>query len=248
MPEIWKNIVLGVIQGVTEWLPISSSGHLIVVEYIIGFRQDLAYDVFLHIGSLLVMLVYFRRDIFGLFTSFARRDQKNEHRMIGYVLVATACTVLIALLLEPVEPMLRMPLWLAAGFGFNALVLVCTKQGSGERSLTWGSAAFLGLLQGIAAVPAITRSGVTIGGALLMGIRREEAFRFSFLIAIPSILGAIVFKTRELVWDPAYLAGLAATVLVGYALLWLLEKIVMRDRLHLFWIYNAVLAIVILYA
>ncbi|MBI4091011.1 MAG: undecaprenyl-diphosphate phosphatase [Candidatus Komeilibacteria bacterium] len=249
MTAFWSNVFLGVIQGVTEWLPISSSGHLALGEYLIGFRQDLAYDVFLHIGSLAVMLAYFRRDIFKLCISLTHRERRSDHRLMGFIILATLITIPIALLLDPVEPALRLPAWLAAGFALNAIALAFTRNTTGERgTFGWGSAAFLGLLQGIAVVPSVSRSGLTIGAALLMGIRPEDAFRFSFLMAIPSIAGAIIYKVKDLAWNPEYLVGLFATVIAGYASLWLLEKIVMRDRLHWFWIYNAFLAIVLLYA
>lgn len=249
MSAFWSNVLLGIIQGVTEWLPVSSSGHLALGEYLIGFRQDLTYDVFLHVGSLVVMLVYFRKDIFRLCTSLLHRERRSDHRLIGFIILATVITVPIALLIDPIEPMLRVPAWLAAGFALNAIALAFTKNASGEKgTFGWGSAAFLGLLQGITAVPSVSRSGLTIGAALLMGIRREDAFRFSFLIAMPSIAGAIVYKAKDLTWNPEYLVGLVVTIIAGYASLWLLEKLVMRDRLHWFWIYNALLAIVLLYA
>lgn len=248
MSAFWSNVLLGILQGVAEWLPISSSGHLALGEYLIGSRQDLAYDVFLHVGSLVVMLVYFRKDILRLFASLAHREQRSDHRLIGFIILATVITVPIALLIDPIEPMLRVPAWLAAGFALNAIALAFTKNASGEKHIDWGSAAFLGLLQGIAAVPSVSRSGLTIGAAFLMGISRKDAFRFSFLIAMPSIAGAIVYKAKDLAWNPEYLVGLVATIIAGYASLWLLEKLVMRDRLHWFWIYNALLAIVLLYA
>jgi undecaprenyl-diphosphatase len=248
MQDIVTHIILGVVQGVTEWLPISSSGHLVLAEHLLNVKQDLAYDLFLHIASLGVMVVYFWGDIMRLGMAIVGRGRSEDRELLFYIAYATVTTVIIALLVRPFEPMLRGLLWVSLSLGINALALVFTRHVRGNRVLQWRSAVVIGLVQGIAAVPAISRSGLTIAAALLLGLPRELAFRFSFLIAIPAIAGGVILTIDDLVWQPVYLIGFVVTAVTGYLSLIWLKRLVLRDSFHLFWVYNAVLALIVFLA
>lgn len=248
MQEIVTNIILGVVQGFTEWLPISSSGHLVLFEHLLQVRQDLSYDLFLHIASLGVMLVYFRADIMRLVRASVGKGSSDDRVLIVHIAIATLATVMVALLVRPFESTLRGLFWVGLSLIVNAVFLYFTKKSRGNRTLHWQMAAVIGLAQGLAAVPAISRSGLTIAVALLFGLPRELAFRFSFLIAIPAIAGAVILTIGDLVWQPAYLVGFTVTAVVGYLSLIWLKRLVIRDSLYLFWIYNAVLAVIVLAA
>ena len=246
MTPVAIQSILGLVQGVTEWFPISSTGHLALAERFLGLTEDLSYDVFLHIASLAVMLVFFRREIASLFMRSVIRPQREARREVGYLAVTTILTLGIGFALTPVEGFLRTPTWIAAGLAVNAAVLFMVRGLNGPRSIDLRSAVVIGLVQGLAVVPSISRSALTISLALLMKMKRDEAFRYSFLAAIPAIAGAIVLTVPKLHWDPVYLVGFAITAVVSYLALVLLRIIVRRDYLHWFWVYNVILAVLVL--
>lgn len=218
-------IVLSLVQGLTEFLPISSSGHLAMIQVL--WRAPLPgllFEALVHLGTLLSVLWVFRRRIGLLFTALVRRDE-NRH-LLGLIILGTIPTALMGLLLNP---------WIERAFGSLLLVglgllssggllfLAARVSGRSARTsrglseMTVFDALLIGLAQGIAILPGVSRSGFTIGVGLLLGLERGLAAEFSFLLAGPAILGATVLKGWEALHEPAAHAGLAGPYLIGTA-------------------------------
>ncbi len=201
--DLLQVLVLALIQGVTEFLPISSSAHLILASRVAGWPdQGLAFDTAVHLGSLVAVLAYFRREL-GAFADSAlhlRRDSATT--LLAKVMVATVPVVVAGFLFKPwIESELRATGVIAAttmGFGL-ALWWADRRAGSGgnEYSATFAKAALIGAAQAVALIPGTSRAGITITAALLLGLSRQGAARFSFLLAIPAIAGAALLSGMD---------------------------------------------------
>lgn len=256
MEQLIKTIILGVIQGLTEWLPISSTGHLRLFEKILGFEVPILFDVILHVGTLIVILTFFREEIRKMLSALVRLDFRTEHgRMIPPIIVGTIPTALIGVIFgNQIEGTFQNVLPIAVAFTICSLILYSAKTGKEKTgNITYSTAVIIGVAQGVAIIPGISRSGATIAAALLLGIKREKAFRFSFLLSIPAILGALGFTVYTEFGELAasglglaeVLAGTAVAMLVGYFALKLLWKILLKRKFHFFafycWLLGAVL-------
>ena len=207
--EWFQVLVLAVVQGFTEFLPISSSGHLVLPKELLGWPdQGLAFDVAVHVGSLAAVLIYFRKDVLQLLTawlqSLTKRQGSDDSRLAWCVILATIPAGLCGLLLDDwIEAHLRGMGVIAATTIFYGLLLGWADK-SGSRSLSivdigWRVALIIGLAQALALVPGTSRSGITITAALFLGFNRDAAARFSFLLSIPLILAAGGLKTFQLI-------------------------------------------------
>ncbi len=257
LTNLLRTIILGAIQGLTEWLPISSTGHLRIAEHFLGLEVPILFDVILHIGTLIVIFVFFRRDIKNIFSALVRFDFKTEYgRFIPLIIVGTVPTALIGLVFgESIENTFQSVLPIATAFVLCGIVLYFTKAGKEKTdNIGYLAAVIVGVAQGIAIIPGISRSGATIAAALMLGIKREKAFKFSFLISIPAIIGALgltlytqfdELTTVGLGWQ--VLAGMVVATLVGYFALKLLWKILAKKKFHFFalycWLLGAVLIV-----
>ncbi len=240
---VWDAVVLGVVQGVTEFLPVSSRGHLALVQALMpGFSQPgLVFDVALHLGTVLAIVgLEWRRIIEVVRRRYAVR--------LGLQLaLAMAATSAIALPLRHwAEDAVRYPLLVAAGFAVTAVLLIAVRNRAGRiegPATTWGAAAAVGLAQGLVVLlPGMSRSGTTICAGLATDLEREWAADFSFLLSIPTILAAAVVEgwahraelaqARALAVPAA--AGTLTAAVVGFASLVLVRSLVKRGRLHLF--------------
>jgi undecaprenyl-diphosphatase len=200
---------LALLQGLTEFLPISSSAHLIVPSLIWQWPdQGLAYDVAVHVGTLAAVMVYYRRDLSLLFsgcTAAITEQQSNEHSRLAVYLALASLPVALAGLLagELVEQNLRNLPMIALATLLFALLMACadrhTRGRSAFKNITLSVAIIIGLFQALALWPGVSRSGITITVALLLGLSRSDAARFSFLLSIPVISGAGLLQTTELV-------------------------------------------------
>jgi undecaprenyl-diphosphatase len=254
-----RTIILGAIQGLTEWLPISSTGHLKIAEHFLGLKVPILFDVILHVGTLIVVLVFFRKDIKNILSALLRLDFKTDYgKLIPLIIVGTIPTALIGLAFgEFIEGVFQGLLPIATAFILCGVVLYSAKAGKEKtENIGYLAALIIGIAQGIAIIPGISRSGATIAVALLLGIKRERAFKFSFLISIPAILGALgltlytqsnELTTVGLGWE--VLAGMAVAIFVGYFALKLLWKILAKQKFHFFALYCWLLgaALIVLY-
>lgn len=253
MPAWIQSLALGVLQGLTEFLPVSSSGHLVLLQLWLGdafaFAQSaVAFDLTLHVGTLLPVLWFYRRDVFEL----AGAPRKNL-RYIGLLVVATIPTALIGLLFKDMfESLFHTPRTVSVALFVTGALLASTRwtdrsPESDRRGIGFASALIIGVAQGLAITPGISRSGATIATALLLGAGRAEAARFSFLLSVPAIVGASVLVAKDGVafspslWGPLAIGFLAAAV-VGYAALRWLVRLVRAGRLYRFAFYVVPLA------
>lgn len=230
MDPIVQALIMGVVQGLTEFLPISSSGHLILVPWMLGwhdrFIESLAFSVMLHLGTLAALLLYFASDWVrlvraGLASLRERRIGEDEWRRLAAVLVVATIPAGLAgaLLADPVEIATRRPAIVAVALVLGAAILwYADRVGRRDRGLEgvgYAAALGIGAAQAVALIPGISRSGITIAAGLFLGLRREAAARFSFLLATPTIAGAGAFEAYRLARAEAGPSPDAAVLVVG---------------------------------
>lgn len=256
--ETLHILILALVQGVTEFLPISSSAHLILMPHLFGFPdQGLAFDVAVHIGSLLAVMTYFRRELAVMAGDFLRslgtsKQSTENSRMVWLLLLATLPIVIAGGLLKAiVETDLRSATIIAATTILFGLLLYWVdirgqKQRS-EFSLSWKGAFIIGLFQTLAIIPGTSRSGITITAGLLLGLTREAASRFSFLLAIPTILlsGGLVtldlLQSAEPVNWSELLLGAILSYVAAYLCIEFFLRLVERSGMLPYVIYRLVL-------
>lgn len=245
--------ILGILQGLTEVLPISSSGHLILVPLIMGWPESgLTFDVALHVGTMLALCAYFWRDIVELIVHFftgitARGGRTSSQRLPFYIIAGTIPAAIVGKMFEEtIEDLFRSNPMLIAAFliGFGVLLAFADTMGAKRwkmERMTLARAVAVGLAQCLALIPGVSRSGVTITAALMLGYNRETAARFSFLLSLPVVAGAAILKVGGLVRHgiPAgetqsLLIGIATSAVFGYASVAFLLKLVQRRSLYPF--------------
>jgi len=253
-----QAIILGFIQGVTEWLPISSTGHLRITEQLLGLTLPLLFDVTLHVGTLVVILLFFRKSIKLVLTALVKGDFKSEDgRLIPLIIVGTLPTALIGLVFSnTIEIVFSGLLPIAAAFFTCGIMLYLSKTGQEEKeNITYLTALAIGTAQGIALIPGISRSGLTIATALLLGLRGKKAFKFSFLLSIPAVVGALgltLYEQHEMLtlvdvgWTEI-LVGITISIIVSYFALKFLWNAVAGKKFYLFafycWLIGAILLV-----
>ena len=250
-------LVLGIVQGATEYLPVSSSGHLVIAQHLFGLEEPaLFFDIVLHLGTLVAVVWYYRKDLVKLVSeSFAGlQNLASGHswketlrlypgfRFALLIVVGTIPTAVIGLAFEDTfERLFGSVRLVGLMLILTGTVLLLTRfaRGGGRDAaeMTWVDALIIGVVQGLAITPGISRSGVTIAAALLLGIERETAARYSFLLSIPSILGALLLRiggAEDGVGTTALVVGFGAAALTGYFCLALLVRLVKKGRLSWF--------------
>ena len=248
--------VLGVVQGLSEFLPISSSGHLVLVPRLLGWEdQGLGFDAVMHLGTLAALLVYFRRELQNIVAGTDRR--------LGWLLVAaTVPGGLAGLLFEKaIESRLRSPIVVAVSLIVWALVMLAADRYAGRHrraiarpsDVGWGAGLAVGVSQALALIPGTSRSGITITTGLFAGMDRATAARFAFLLSIPITAGAGGLKMLHFLrhgWDPSVLGplavGMLTSFLAGFAAVWFLVNFLQRGTLVPFVVYRCALGILIL--
>jgi len=256
-------IILAIVQGLTEFLPISSSGHLVLVPYFFDWTdQGLAFDVAVHFGSLIAVLLFFRRDIAGLLRGGVQVLGGNvksvESRLALGIALGTVPAALAGLLfVDWIEANLRSPFVIIFTLsGYGLLMIFADRWGKRERDITTMTvrdAVLIGVAQALALVPGTSRSGVTITAARFMGFERQDAARFSFLLAVPVILLATGYSLLGLLNGDEAVAwgqlatGVAVSAIVAYLSIEFFMRFVSRIGLLPFAVYRLILAVVIVY-
>jgi len=261
--ELLQIFLLAAVQGLTEFLPISSSAHLILAPAILGYAdQGLAFDVAVHVGSLTAVVAYFRQEIMTISGDFLLalgkpQNASRDARLGWMIILATLPVGLFGLLMKSlVEGDLRTPLVIAlTTIGFGALLLLADKTGSRTRDeygISWRDALIIGLFQAVAIIPGTSRSGITMTAGLLLGLTRRAASRFSFLLSIPAILMSGGLVTLELVqseivvdWT-SLLTGALLSFVTAYLCIHYFLQFIERIGMTPFVIYRFALGAVIL--
>lgn len=243
-----QPLVLGIVQGLTEFLPVSSSAHLVLIPSFLHWpNPGLAFDVALHLGTLLGVVVYFWKNLVALFQS--------ERRLLLLLALATIPGALMGLAFHhKAETAFRSPALIACtliALGFAlALADYKTKGNRSLSSMTEFTALGLGLAQGMAIIPGVSRSGITITLALALGFQRKEAARFSFLMSIPIIAGAGMLKFKEILFSPdkaALATGFLGAAVSGFLAIWVLMRYVQTHRYTPFVLYRLALGAFVLF-
>lgn len=257
--EILQSVILGVVQGFSEFLPISSSGHLILVPFLFNWKDPgLAYDVALHMGTLLAVLVYFWKD----WVKMARQlfgNKQVQTPNIWYVFFSTFPAAIAGLLLNDyAEHTFRSPLLVAINLIIFGVLLAFydsrLKKGKDLSKLQLKEALMIGCAQALAIFPGVSRSGVTITMALALGFARSSAIRFSFLLSAPIIAGAGVLKSKHILMalqsggeqSQAIVIGFLASLLSGLVAVFALDKLVRTRTFIGFSIYRLILGVLLI--
>jgi undecaprenyl-diphosphatase len=258
LDQLIITVILGLIQGLAEWLPISSTAHLRIAEHFLGFQATPLFNVFLHIGTLGMVIFYFRHDIKVVLTALVHRDFHSEYgRFIPLIIVATIPTGIIGFLYDKyLADNYQTFLIMGITFLIGATLLVLSKFGKeNQTQITYRQALVMGAAQGAASFPGLSRSGATISSGLLQGVKREMVFKFSFLLSIPAIIGDLgveaylqhgSFSQGVGVSSVNLLIGLVIAVLAGYAAIVLVKKLVLTKRFHYFAVYTFALGVVLI--
>jgi undecaprenyl-diphosphatase len=260
---VFEIIILAIIQGITEFLPISSSAHLLLPSEILGWNnQGLAFDVAVHVGSLLAVMIYFRQDIERMLVAWLSKGfsqtQTADSKLAWWVIIATIPAVIAGFAGKAfIEEYARSALVIACTtIGFGLLLWYADKKALLRKTiteLTWKNALVIGFAQALALIPGTSRSGITMTVGLMVGLDRESAARFSFLLSIPVILGAGLLATLDLLsapdavdWD-ALLYGVVLSFVSAYACIYLFLSWISRIGMMPFVIYRLILGVILLY-
>ena len=264
--------ILGIVQGLAEFLPISSSGHLALLQYFFGVEADsvLLFTVMMHVGTLVSVFIIYRKDIWALLkelcytikdlcTGKGPRINANPMRRMGFmIIVATIPTAFIGLLFEDFfESLYASIVAIAMGLIFTGIILLVAERmgrsDKGPMEMKWRHAIFIGIMQGIAICPGVSRSGSTLFGGLIAGLKREFAVEFAFLISIPSILGSVILEMPKAIAGGAdasmigpIILGVILAMISGIVAIKAMIKVVTGKRLFGFSIYVWLVAAAVL--
>ena len=267
--SVWEAIVLGFVQGATEYAPVSSSGHLILVPWLFGWQQlggdaDFAktFDVALHMGTLLGAVIYFRGDLWRylrawLHTITARRIATTDERIAWALVIGTIPGAAVGALAESlIQENLGAPWLIAVMLAiFGVVLFLVDRRSPSERDLSSigvRTGLYLGIAQAIALQPGVSRSGVTMTAARAIGLDRETAARFSFLLSLPIIAGAGLYKGAGLVetgfqgYEAQFFWGFVSSGVSGFLVIWGLLKYLKRHDFKVFMLYRLAAAALVL--
>lgn len=248
MFETLTTAILGFVQGLTEFLPVSSSAHLVFVQYFLGWKQPaIFFDIMLHLATIIAVLIYFRNDVLKLFTS----DKKTLY----LILLASLPTAIIGFMGKDYFELAFSSISSTAVLLFiTGIVLFVAQYFSKEKkfanSFSIRDVLIIGVAQGIAIMPGISRSGITIAVAMLLGYNRGDSARFSFLLSVPAVLGAALLAFKDFSTDiplslPSVAVGMIVAVVFGLLAIHYLIKLLNSNKLYIFAIYCVIVGSII---
>lgn len=267
--NIFQGIIIGIVQGLTEFLPVSSSAHLIFIQKLLGVESSLAFDTFLHLGSLLAVLIYFRADIYKMIRAWLlsvgdilqHRFKEGFYsdpykRLSWYVILATIPVGIAGVFFESqVDALFAGALYVPGFFLFvtGTILYLSQRMASGQIDMSrmgWFQSLFMGLGQACAIMPGLSRSGTTIAAGLVMGLDKEFAAKFSFILSIPAIFGAFIVQLKDIGLSmsgdgAAIILGFVAAFISGYfAIKWLID-LIQNKSLDIFSCYCWIVGIIV---
>ena len=250
---LFQAILLGLLQGATEFLPISSSGHLVLAEKFLNVgTEDIVFNVFVHFGTFVAVVIYFRREIrdiiIGVWSWLRGKENPNreEALLAGYIAIGTIPAVVIGVAFKGyIEAAFQSPVFASAMLICTGLILVSTRFALSKGKRVEARSSFVvGCAQALAMLPGISRSGTTISAGLFLGIPRERAATFSFLLALPAIFGATLLELKEALDAGVggfmlfkYSLGTIAAALFGYLCIALLLEVIRKGKFDYFGYY-----------
>ena len=257
--NILQAIFLGILQGLTEFLPVSSSGHLVIFQNIFGFQEPtITFDILVHFGTLIALLIFFRKDIKDIFQNLKKEIKERKRgeylNLFFSLIIGTTPIIIWGILLRRIIGLLFDSLLLVGiSFLFTAAILFLTllfkELKKDFKDIDFLDAIIIGIFQAFSILPGLSRSGTTISAGLFQGLKKETAFKFSFFLGMIAILGATLlqipeflhFNTKEIITG---LVGFSFSAIIGFFVLRLLQKIILQKKLHYFGFYCAILGII----
>lgn len=251
MNEFISAVIIAIVQGITEWLPVSSSGHIILAQKLLNYQASLTFDVALHFGTLMSVFVYFGKDITDIIQDLLKLKFHTQNAKLGIFLIITTIPAgLVGILFKDVfESTFKNLTIVALGFAITGLVLVITSLNFKikENNLGIKHAIIIGFAQILSILPGVSRSGTTISTGILLGLKEKTALKFSFLMSIPVIFGASIITIgnqtlpKELIW------ATLVSFIIGILSLHIIYKYILTSRKNLRWfgIYALLLALII---
>lgn len=256
MNEVLQALILGIVQGLTELLPISSSAHLNLIPWIFNWDIPESFDVALHFGTLLAIGIYFFKDwialIKGGYNQVAKKEKTTEGRMFWYIVAATIPGGIIGFVLDHFvgDVLGNMPLVIAFALILMGIILYIVDKKAPSKTkyedMTFKQTFFIGLSQALAFIPGVSRSGVTMTAGRIMGVERESTAKYSFMLSAPIVLGATLYKFKDFVFGMPFIVGVLASFLVGLAVIKFLLKYLKKGSFKVFAVYRVVLGIAII--
>ncbi|OGZ64968.1 MAG: hypothetical protein A2812_01660 [Candidatus Staskawiczbacteria bacterium RIFCSPHIGHO2_01_FULL_36_16] len=250
-----QSIILGAVQGLTEFLPVSSSGHLALFQHFFSFSTPpIFFDTIAHLGTLLAVVFYLKKEIIHIFKTL---KEKQTIKLVLLIIIASLPAVIAGLLLKDKMEGIFSSLYLVGvSFIITSVILFCTKFFKSDKKdisrLNWFDALFIGVFQAFAILPGISRSGSTISASIFRSLKREDAFKFSFLMSIPVIFGAFLLQFTEQNFNLfnggmlTNLTGFLFSAVFGFLSLKIIERVLIKGKLHYFAAYCFVLGVLIL--
>ncbi len=231
---------MAIIQAATEFLPVSSSGHLALFQNLIS-KPDMFLITMLHFSSLLAVLIFLRKELKQLLMF-------KEKKLWFFLIIATIPAVIFGLFLKSfIESTFSSLLYIGIFFLFTSTILFSTKFAKTGKKLNWKNSLFIGIFQALALFPGISRSGMTISSSFISGIKKEQAFKFSFLLFIPLVIGANILELGNMYFSLSLLIAFVLCFILSYLFLHLLFIIVKKKKFWLFSIYTFILALISLF-
>ncbi len=249
MEDLVNSIILAIVQGITEWLPISSSGHLVLAQKILNYDASLLFDVALHFGTLMAVFVYFGKDIVDIIRDLCLFKFKSENGRTGVLLIiASIPAAIVGYIFQHLfERIFNSLLVIGFGFGITGLFLLIASLNfkKKKKELSFFDSFLIGIAQAISILPGISRSGATISSGILFGLNARAAARFSFLMSIPIIFGANILVIGNQRLPPNLIWATLVSFIVGLAIMHFLFKVVLTKKENLKWfgIYALLLAL-----
>jgi len=255
---VWKALLLGLIQGLTEFLPISSSGHLVIGQHLLGIQEaELLFDTGVHFATMGAILFYFRKDIARLFIGFFGKGDLEGRHTANMIILGTIPAVIVGFLFKDFfEDLFNSPQAAAWFLLITGMILLSTLIAKPKKKylwkVKWFDALVVGIAQAFAILPGISRSGSTIAAGLHLGIDRESAARFSFLLSLPAIFGAGILQLKDVISINStellpLFSGMLSAGISGYFAIAVMLKIVGKGKLYIFAPYCLILGIVVLF-
>ena len=260
--SILQSLILGIIQGLTELLPISSSGHLEIIPWLFNWTSDPnfeaafeGFDVALHFGTFLAIAIFFFKDwinlIVGGFNQVVKKKKTQEGKMFWYLVIATIPGGIIGLLLDTFAgDILKKPIIIAIALMVMGIILYFvdkkSKSTTDYEHMTFKQTFLIGLSQCLAFIPGVSRSGITMTAGRAMGVDRTSAARYSFMLSAPIVFAATIFKIKDFVFNLSFFIGVLASFIVGIIVIKWLLKFLQKGSFKIFAIYRVILGLIIL--